>query len=344
MTQEAVAISDIVGHAREARLVTDKNVQDIQQVNANLRMLAFNALIESQRVGEVGAGFGVVADEVKSISTHVEALSKTLSVELGGQIEALERLSRLMAEQASANRYTDLALNAVELIDRNLFERTCDVRWWATDSAVVDALMNSGDTNASEFASQRLAVILGAYTVYLDLWLCDMNGNVIANGRPDRFRVQGANVAKRPWFAKARSLASGDDYSVDDVCSEPLLDGAQTASYAASVREGGLVDGRPIGVLGIHFDWKPQAEAIVRGVRLTEEERHNTRVLLTDARGLVIAASDGRGVLSDKVELRTQGQMSGAYADNEGRFIAFHQTPGYETYQGLGWNGVIIQG
>ena len=32
----------------------------------------------------------------------------------------------------------DLSLNAIELIDRNLYERTCDVRWWATNSAVVD--------------------------------------------------------------------------------------------------------------------------------------------------------------------------------------------------------------
>ena len=31
-------------------------------------------------------------------------------------------------------------------------------------------------------------VILGAYTVYLDLWLCDLDGKVIANGRADRFR------------------------------------------------------------------------------------------------------------------------------------------------------------
>ena len=34
----------------------------------------------------------------------------------------------------------DLALNAIEFIDRNLYERTCDVRWWATDSAVVDCV------------------------------------------------------------------------------------------------------------------------------------------------------------------------------------------------------------
>ena len=30
-------------------------------------------------------------------------------------------------------------LTNIDLIDRNLYERSCDVRWWATDSSVVDA-------------------------------------------------------------------------------------------------------------------------------------------------------------------------------------------------------------
>ena len=50
-------------------------------------------------------------------------------------------------------------------------------------------------------------MILGAYTVYLDLWLCDLDGNVLANGRADRFRVAGQNVANTKWFREARGLA-----------------------------------------------------------------------------------------------------------------------------------------
>ncbi|MDH8639244.1 chemotaxis protein, partial [Klebsiella pneumoniae] len=73
--------------------------------------------------------------------------------------------------------------NAIEIIDRNLYERTCDVRWWATDSAVVDCAANVTPQSAA-YASKRLGVILNAYTVYLDLWLCDLHGKVLANGRP----------------------------------------------------------------------------------------------------------------------------------------------------------------
>lgn len=48
---------------------------------------------------------------------------------------------------------TDLALNVVDLIDRNLYERSCDVRWWATDSAVVQALESATPKRTSMLQS-----------------------------------------------------------------------------------------------------------------------------------------------------------------------------------------------
>jgi hypothetical protein len=115
------------------------------------------------------------------------------------------------------------------------------------------------------------------------------------------------------------------------------------ATYAAAVRDGGEVHGRVIGVLGIHFDWAPQAEAVVKGVRLSQDEKTRTRVMLIDARNRVIAASDQRGVLEETAVLETQGQDARAYRDRAGHVVAFHRTPGYETYRGLGWCGLIIQ-
>ena len=113
-----------------------------------------------------------------------------------------------MTERSRGERMVDLSLNAVELIDRNLYERTCDVRWWATDSAVVNCAA-APDAATVSHASERLAVILDAYTVYLDLWLCDLDGNVLASGRSHRFDVIGQNVAATKWFRDARGLRSG---------------------------------------------------------------------------------------------------------------------------------------
>ncbi|MBW8882325.1 MAG: cache domain-containing protein, partial [Asticcacaulis sp.] len=212
-------------------------------------------------------------DEVRSISGEVEGLAR----DLGDEIITLDNLTQSMAQQSQGARLTDLALNAIELVDRNLYERTCDVRWWATDAALVDhAAAPTGDSRA--YACHRLGVILDSYTVYLDLWLCDLNGNVIANGRPDRHHVIGRNVHDRLWFSRSTTLRSGNDFAVADIATEPLLGNAQIATYATGVRRGGDVNGELVGILGIHFDWAPQAAAITRGVRLSDEEKERTRV------------------------------------------------------------------
>jgi hypothetical protein len=65
-------------------------------------------------------------------------------------------------------------------------------------------------------------------------------------------------------------------------------------------------------------------------------------VLLVDSNLRVIAASDGQGLLSERVPLKLDGHRSGFYHDRSGALVAFHATPGYETYKGLGWYGVIL--
>ena len=239
-------------------------------------------------------------------------------------------------------RLADLALNAIEIIDRNLYERTCDVRWWATDSAVVAAVAEASP-QASRHASERLKVILDAYTVYLDLWICDLSGRVVACGRPDRYSgVMGSSAAGASWFAEALRTRSGDEFAVSDVATLRALGGAPVATYATAIREGGLSNGRVIGVLGIHFDWRPQAQAVVDGVRLSPEERARTRVMILDQNRRVLAASDGVGVLEEVIELDVGSGDMGSYAAGE-LTVGYALTPGYETYKGLGWYGCLIQ-
>ena len=116
----------------------------------------------------------------------------------------------------------------------------------------------------------------------------------------------GQNVAATKWFREARSLRSGDDYVAGDVESQPLLGNAQVATYCASVREGGKANGKPTGVLAIHFDWEPQARAIVQGVRVGAADK--ARVLLVDSNFRVIAASDGQGLLTERIPLSLEGR------------------------------------
>lgn len=323
----------------EVDQIACEKAKSIQQITNQMKMLALNALIESSRAGAHGAGFAVVAQEVRSVGQKVETLSRELETQLTRRTANLMQSIETMTERSRGQRMVDLSLNAIELIDRNLYERTCDVRWWATDSAVVNCAADASAANVS-YVAERLAVILRAYTVYLDLWLCDLDGNVLAGARSDRYDVTGANVAQTGWFADALKLRSGDDYVAGDVERQPLLGDAPVATYCASVREGGDARGKPLGILAIHFDWETQARSIVEGIRVDDDK---ARVLLVDSKFRVIASSDGKGLLTERVPLTLNGSRSGSYKDRSGLQVAFHLTPGYETYSGLGWFGVIVR-
>jgi hypothetical protein len=322
--------------------VAGLRIGEISSVNRMAKMLSVNALIVAARAGEAGKPFAVVAEEFKKISNEIDVIAASMESEVAADLVELTAVGAGILEHLRGQRFIDLALNAIEIVDRNLYERTCDVRWWATDAAVVDCLQTPSPDKAKH-ASKRLGIILDAYTVYLDLWICDASGKVVATGRPDRYpKTAQLSAAAAPWFQQAMRTTSGEDFTACDIQLEPALDDAPVATYATAIRVGGEANGAAIGALGIHFDWRPQAQAVVDGVRLTESERARSRVLILDQAHRVLAASDGRGVLSETLRLDVSAGPMGCYTDN-GQTIGYALTPGYETYAGLGWYGCVQQ-
>src|ERR1700761_8053591 len=227
--------SAIAELSREVRKISRDKIADIDLINREATYLAINALIEAARAGEAGRGFGGVGNQGKNGSGRIGQLTGELGKELNGLSERM--VTEL--ERQQGRRLTDLALNMIDVIDRNLYERSCDVRWWATDAAVVDC-MTTGSATAAAHAAKRLSVILDSYTVYLDIWVLDTEGRVVANGRPSLFPVvDTVNAAQHDWFAAALATQSGDDYATANVDTIADLNGAQVATYATAVRQGG---------------------------------------------------------------------------------------------------------
>jgi len=340
----AASPETIIALAREVAEVSAQRTGAISDITRRTKILALNAKIEAARAGIHGTGFGVVAAEVQSISSEIDEAAARMRDEIVGSAHRLHRLGQDLIGSMRGQRLADLALNMIDIIDRNLYERSCDVRWWATDSAVVQAL-EAPSAQTVNHVSQRLGVILKSYTVYLDIWVADASGRIIANGRPGGYRVQGLSVVDEPWFRDAMATRNGGEFAVADVNSSANLGGKPVATYATAIRAGGADNGKPLGVLGIFFDWEPQAGTVVNGVRLTEEERQNSRTkcLIVDSNFRVLAASDRQYLKMGRFALKTGGKDMGYYQMEDGAMVAYAQTPGYETYKGLGWYGMIVQ-
>jgi len=335
----------IVDLTHEVRRLATSKISDINDINRETTFLALNALIEAARAGNAGKGFAVVANQVKHVSRRISEITTDLNKDLAGSLSTLTQLGDSMIERLRSHdgqRCADLALNMIDVIDRNLYERSCDVRWWATDSAVVDCLA-SDDASSAKHAGERLSVILDSYTVYRDILVVDERGFVVTNGRPALYSVRGQNVAGAAWFRAAMKTRSGADYVACDVEALAMMHHAQVATYSTAIREGGRANGRVLGALVIFFDWAPQAGAVVKGVRLSDEEWTRTRCMIVDSTFRVIAASDGQGLLTERFRLQADGRPTGFYRAADGTIVSFAATPGYETYRGLGWYGVICQ-
>lgn len=330
---------DILKLAFEVSRITGEKIAVIDRIMMRTRMLSMNARLESTRAGDAGLGFGVVAREMGVVAEEVNALSAQLQSEIAANTARIEHAGRQMMQEFKGQRFADLARNVVEIIDRNLYERSCDVRWWATDSAVVGVLQQGTD-EARAYACERLATILRSYTVYLDLWVADRNGRVVATGRGNKFPAAiGQDVSETEWFKSGMRTKNGDDFAVCDITRNSTLGNAQVATYSTAIRKGGSVDGEALGVLGIFFDWEPQARDIVEGVALTEAERGDTRVMLLNSQHQVIATSGKACSLNEVYPINVSAKQG--YYQEGGRMVCYALTPGYETYEGLGWYGCI---
>lgn len=327
--------------------VMDKTISAIDRVNDQIRVLALNARIEAARAGDAGKAFNIVAMEIAGLSNTSTTVVANLKRRSRKTLSRISKISESMSASFKGVRLGDLARMNIDLVDRCLYERSCDVRWWATDASVVNALTEKS-TKTTDFATQRLRTILDSYTVYSDLLVCDSNGQVVSNGRPDMFRSVGTDVSSNAWFQTALQTRTGRDFGFQTVHNTACVNNRPSVVFSAAIREGGLNDGRVLGVLGIVFNWETFANDIVRKVALSDEEKATTRVCIVDSSGHVLADSSDR-MLKDSIDFSGKnrlfsGQSGHVVAEVGGMncYIGHARSTGFETYS-CGWHGVLIQ-
>jgi hypothetical protein len=336
-----------------ARSISERlgdSIGAIEHVNDDIHVLSINAKIQAARAGAAGAGFAVVADEVRKLVSRTKGITANLQDQVTKTLDELTAMNETLSHRVRGQRLTQVASTAIDIVDRNLYERSCDVRWWATEDALVRALTHRTPQNLRH-ASRRLGVILDSYTVYLDLVLCDLDGTVLANGRPDRWSSVGQQVGDRPWFLEARKTTSGAEFGFEGVHRSPLVGNLSALVYSCLVRKGGETDGPPVGVLGIVFHWDALGAVVAdrAAATLGTETDRAVTVALTYADGTVVASSQ-RSMTGSRLSLagwdtiasKGSGFFDGAGPGGTSVLAGFAVSTGFETYS-TGWYAVTME-
>lgn len=219
-----------------------------QTIQDNLTRVVWNGNIAQSKLNSVNREFsksllneiGIVGNKANS---SLENLNQTIITSILKDSEFLSSL-------------------AIDIMDRNLYERANDCRWWALNSYFREAFDDYSTLHdKKDEISEILKYINDLYTVYTNLIFFDKNGKVIAvSNRNEEFLV--GRVLTQDWVSKTLSLKDTSKYCVSKFEKTVLYDNQSTYIYSSAIRS--LKNEAIVtGGIAIVFDSKPQFSAML---------------------------------------------------------------------------------
>ncbi|MFW2566714.1 chemotaxis protein CheW [Aliarcobacter butzleri] len=146
---------------------------------------------------------------------------------------------------------------AIDIMDRNLYERANDCRWWALNSYFKEALDDySTISEKKEELSSILKYINDLYTVYSNLIIFDKNGKIIAvSNEKEQYLI--GKILTQDWIEKTLTLKDTSKYCVSKFEKTNLYENESTYIYCSAIRSF-KNDNDVVGGIAIVFDSSAQ--------------------------------------------------------------------------------------
>lgn len=192
----------------------------------------------------------------------------------------------------------------VDLLDRNLYERSDDCRWWALTSELRQALACPGEPGSPDRAAigEVLQAINALYTVYTRLVVYDAQGCIVAASHPhlpNGASVLGTAIDPAALAAVLR-LDVPQRYHVSPFEPSPLYDDRPTYVFHAAIRHP-LNDRQVVGGIGIVFDAEREFAAMLRDA-LQGQAPHSTAMFVSRS-GQVLSSLDPACPVGSQMDL-----------------------------------------
>lgn len=306
-------------------------------INDDLELIVLNGIITAARKEAVE--FMPVLEAIKKIGRDIDNV-------FASSIESL--FSTIISGQLNAIRLQ--ASLAVDIMDRNLYERANDCRWWGLSTSL-QAALSAPDIDRNSIR-QTLAKIHSLYTVYHTLYVYDQNGRYIAFSDDDYQHQVGQHVEANSGGQAVFHMQDIYAYSVSPFLPFDCYDGAHTYIYNAAIRSSQKTN-EVIGGIGIVFDSTAEFYAILKDILPSDNGvvKAGTKALFTTDKGLVIASSSDDHVIGSTfwpdiniVELHQNGTIAKTLELKGLMYlIGAAKSGGYREYKRLdGYDNTVI--
>lgn len=233
--------------------------------------------------------------------------------------------------EKTTQEMTGLSRVAIDILKRNLFERTADVGFLATDDAIVNFLLkNSGDEEYTQKIEERLRAYRDKYTVYNEIVILDIKGNVKAH------LDKTSNITRCSDPLLGMTIEN-DGYIETFRSSDIKPDRGNVLIYSHRIVD--PASGNILGVLCLVFDFDDEMLNIYQNLL----QKKGPIICILDGQGAVISSSHPTSVrvgtsfdmiLNEDFRIVTVGSKT---------YIAkTAQTRGYQGFIGLPWYGHVI--
>lgn len=234
-------------------------------------------------------------------------------------------------------RTADVAFDIMDKIERNLFERNCDAQAWAEFQPVKKCLKDRQKTVIEE-GCKFLKNIVDIYEVYLDLYILDNMGTIVA-AAVNKDSI-GKNMKMREWFIAAQkdNKISASELYISDTANQP------TVAYTTPI----IIDNKIAGYFSSRFNWNYIYDIVDSAKIGTSAE-----IYVINKEGYIIATRDHTDVLKTNIKSWSavqkvlSGEKYGYYIENNRRgnskVFGYAHSQGYNAYKGKSWSCIVSE-
>lgn len=232
---------------------------------------------------------------------------------------------------------------ALDVMDRNLYERANDCRWWALNP-IVKSITSSLDQSQFSTLSKTLEYINELYTVYALLFVFNRNGEIIGVSKSEYSDLIGTSVANLDTFKKIMSINSSQDYVVSGFEKSHFYNDRYTYIYSAAINS--VESSEVIGGVSVIFDAEPEFQAILNDFLPQEIDgsiiEGSFAFFLDSEHKIISVSSNDFGINPGKYlselddgfsKIKTIDEIGQLVINGVNYIVARHKSQGYREYK-----------